>query len=227
MRESSCYTTTRPKRRSFLVILALLTILLTTAQALDTPVAQVVLEVEVARREFGTYLIYPSPPEAASAPLASAPCPMSNYVIGPLLDAHDKPFRAWADVQFDRPTNRLFNGRHGVGFTVQIVWPDHPEALPPAELGANGELSFEGELSIAWAGKGPSYEVAPVAWHRGFESRPADATEHLQVLDSTAILDRAGRYGPYQWTIRGTLHAEVHVWGPPEAPAVTLPSAPP
>ena len=173
---------------------------------------RVLVNVEVSRRPFGMYQVSPVTSGEPMRVLAHVPHAGTGYVVGPFRDAGDVPFRTWTHVSLDRPLYRLFSGRHGVGFDVRVAWPERPPNVPESGLGTNGELLFEGEI---WVSLKPSMEGAahaPLRWGRGFEARGTQATEHLMAVQSTARFEREGRYGPYHWSIRGELHAEVHLW---------------
>jgi hypothetical protein len=157
---------------------------------------------EVGHRPFGTWLVAREPTGA----------PSTHPTLGPLTDTGGVPFRTSIDLRFERPAHRLFNGTHGVGFTLEVVWPERPGGVTLDQLGANGTLAFEGTLELAW-GSGEA-ESVPVSWSRGFEARPDAADRHAEVLVSSTIVHREGQYGPYRWALEGVLRAEVNLWGP-------------
>ena len=187
----------------------LLVLLSTFATADEQLRPQVWVDLEVIRRHIGTYILYPT----AETPLSDAkelPCPTTNVVVGPLADG-SRPFRTWTDIAFDGTPYLPFNGRHGVGFRLSLVWPNTTQPPTSATVGVNGSLSFDGTVTVTMGKQPPS--TSELVWSRGFDRRPKGMDTHVDAYITTAMVQRSGTYGPYAWTIEGTMTADLHLWG--------------
>jgi hypothetical protein len=186
--------------------------LLWTLSRAEIPAPHVEVHFEVAERPFGTYRLHPSPESTLGEPLPDHGHPASSTVVGPLADG-DVPFRTWTRVHFDRLLYRLFNGKHGVGFALELVWP--ADCAPPhTDVGLDGTLAFVGTLSVSMRQDGRGGDVSDVTWSRGFQARSDATSTHVHAFRTQAPVHREGRYGPYHFVLHGTLSADLHLWAP-------------
>jgi hypothetical protein len=165
------------------------------------------IQMEAGRTDLGCFALWSQAPVPGAEGYADVP---GYFDAGPLLD-DGVPFRTWVTLAFTGRLLSLLNGEFGVGFTPRL-WI-RPELLGSKKtVGGSGSLRFEGTLQVGvratW-----NEETIPVSWSRGFESGPVgDSSEPLSAWSGAVPMETSGVRGPYRWTVKGTLHLDLHVY---------------